>query len=270
MTNTSDRILPKLQAHKDIAVWSGGSPLEDIDVWFLHGFGESHLCFRDAFAHPLAERMRIFLFDCPGCGASPPRQTGLTIEDAAELCRDLIESFSSSRRIVLVGHSVGAIIATRMALMRDFSPGLVISVEGNLTRADAYFSGQAANFDEPEAFYAWLRSKIREKEADGEVFRRYSCSLELADPRTLWTLGRSVIGYPNPGQDFLGLTCPSIYYWDPASTTDAAKQFLDGNGVRQRKLEGLGHWPMITSPSQFYAAVEQDVLSTGGADAQVC
>ena len=257
----ADRILPKLQAHKDIVVWSGGSPLEDIDVWFLHGFGESHVGFRDAFAHPLAERMRIFLFDWPGCGASPPRPAGLTIEDAAELCRDLIESFSLSRRIVLVGHSVGGIIATRMALTGDHSPDLVISVEGNLTLSDAYFSGQAANFDEPESYYAWLRSKILEKAADDEVFRRYSCNLQLADPRTLWTLGRSVLDHPSPGRDFVSLTCPSIYYWDPASTTDEAKQFLDGNGVRQRKLEGLGHWPMITSPSRFYAAVEQDVSS---------
>jgi pimeloyl-ACP methyl ester carboxylesterase len=262
MANMSNRILPTLQAHKDVAVWSGGTSLEDIEVWFLHGFGESHLCFRDAFAHPLAERMRIFLFDLPGCGASPPRQTGLTIEDAAQLCLDLIESFSSSRRIVLVGHSVGGIIATRVALMRDPSPDLVISVEGNLTPSDAYFSGQAANFDEPEPYYTWLRSKILAKEADDDIFRRYSCSLQLADPRTLWTLGRSVAGDPNPGQDFLSLTCPSIYYWDPASTSDAAKQFLDENDIRQRKLEGLGHWPMISSPSRFYAAVEQDVLST--------
>jgi pimeloyl-ACP methyl ester carboxylesterase len=256
-----DRTTLTLQAHEDVAVWSGGSPLADVDLWFLHGFGESHLCFRGAFAQPIAERMRIFLFDLPGCGASPPRAAGLTIEEAADVCRSLIVKLSSSRRIVLVGHSVAGIIATRTAQMPDYSPGLVLSVEGNLTPADAYFSGQAANFDEPESFYTWFQSKILEMAKHDEVFRRYSCSLQLADPRTLWTLGRSVLSYPNPGRDFLSLSCPSTYYWDPASTTDDTKEFLAGHSFRQRKLEGLGHWPMIKSPTQFYAAVEQDVLS---------
>jgi pimeloyl-ACP methyl ester carboxylesterase len=75
--------------------------------------------------------MRIFLFDFPGFGASPPRPTGLTVEEAAQVCRDLIVNFSSTRRIVLVGHSVAGIIATRTALMPDCSPALMMSVEGN-------------------------------------------------------------------------------------------------------------------------------------------
>jgi pimeloyl-ACP methyl ester carboxylesterase len=254
-------MLPMLQVHEGTAIWSGGSPLADTDIWFLHGFGESHLCFRDAFAHPIAKQTRIFLFDFPGFGASPPRPTGLTVEQAAQVCHDLIVNFSLPRRIVLVGHSVAGIAATRTALMPDCTPALVISVEGNLTLADAYFSGQAANFEEPESFYGWFQSRILERARDDEIFRRYSCSLQFSDPRTLWTLGRSVLSYPSPGQDFLSLTCPSIYYWDPGSTTDDAKEFLASRHLRQRKLEGLGHWPMVKSPSQFYAAVEQDVLS---------
>src|SRR4030042_2018139 len=115
----AERIVPTLQLHKDIAVWSGGSPLTDTDIWFLPGFGESHLCFRDAFAHPIAERVRIFLFDLPGHGATPPRPTGLTVEEAAQVWRDLIVNFSSSQRIALVGHSVAGIIATRTTLMLD-------------------------------------------------------------------------------------------------------------------------------------------------------
>lgn len=254
-----DRTLPTLKLHEGTAVWLGGSPEADTDIWFLHGFGDSHLCFREAFLHSIAEHMRIFMFDFPGFGASPPRPAGLTVEDAAQVWRSLIANCSGKRRIVLVGHSVAGIIATRTALMADRPPGLVISVEGNLTLADAYFSGQAAKFAEPESFYTWFRSTILET-AKHEIFRQYSCSLELADPRTLWTLGRSVLDYPSPGRDFLSLTCPSIYYWDPASMTDDAKKFLAGYNLGQRKLEGLGHWPMVKSPCQFYAAVEEDVL----------
>ncbi len=256
-----DRILPTLHVHEGTALWSGGRSDADTEVWFLHGFGESQLCFRDVFAQPIARRLKIFLFDFPGFGASPPRPAGLTIEEAAQICRGLIVSFSLARRIVLVAHSAAAITATRAALLLDSPPDLVISVEGNLTLADAFFSGQAAKFDEPEPFYAWFRGQIVERARQDEIFRRYACSLQFADPRTLWTLGRSVLGYPEPGRAFLSLSCPSVYYWDPASTTDAAKEFLAGHDLRQRKLEGLGHWPMVSSPSQFYAAVEQDAMT---------
>lgn len=197
-----DALLFSLQVHKNIAVWTGGSLLADTDIWFLHAFGDSHLCFRDAFAHPISKVMRIFLFDLPGHGASPPRPSGLTVEDAAQLWCDLISHFSSSRRVVLVGHSMAAIIAVRAAQMLNFRPNLVISVEGNLTLADAFFSGQAANFDDPESFYTSFLSKIIEMSKRDEIFHRFSCSLQFADPKTLWTLGRSVLGYPNPVRIF--------------------------------------------------------------------
>jgi pimeloyl-ACP methyl ester carboxylesterase len=257
-----DRSLPTLQVHEGIAVWSGGHPSTDIDIWFLPALADSHLCFREVFSHPIAQRMRAFLFDLPGHGASPARPAGLTVDEAARIWCDLIVRLSSSRRVVLVGHSMASIIATRAAQMLNCAPTLLISIEGNLTLADAYFSGQAARFDEPEVFHGWFRSKILEMAQRDEVLRRFSCSLQFADPMTLWTLGRSVLNCSTPGDDLLGLTCPSIYYWDPGSTTDESKAFLAKHSLRQRKLEGLGHWPMVKSPAQFYAAVEEDVLST--------
>jgi hypothetical protein len=113
--------------------------------------------------------------------------------------------FSSSRRVVLVGHSLASIIATRAAQLLDCSPTLLISIEGNLTPADAYFSGQAARFDGPEAVHAWFQAKIVEMAKHDEVVRQYSCRFEFADPKTLWTLGRSVLGYPSPGNDLVRL-----------------------------------------------------------------
>lgn len=251
---------PTLQVHAGVAVWPGGADVADIDVWFLHAFADSHLCFREAYAHLTSERIRILLFDLPGHGASPPRPQGLTVEEAAEVWADLIGSLSSSRRVVLVAHSMAGIIATRVAPMLRSSPTLVINIEGNLTLADAYFSGQAAVFDDPGRFYASFQSKIRERAKTDEALHRYSCSVQFADPRTLWTLGRSVLEYPAPGADYLSLTCPCIYYWDPVSSTADSKAFLARANLRHRETLGAGHWPMIGAPAQFYAAVEQDVL----------
>jgi len=66
----------------------------------------------------------------------------------------------TSRRVVLVGHSMAGIIVIRTANRLQRPPALVIGVEANRTRADAYFTGLAAQFDEPAAFYAEFRARI--------------------------------------------------------------------------------------------------------------
>jgi pimeloyl-ACP methyl ester carboxylesterase len=263
-------VLPAtLQVHDGVAVWLSDSRGSDLDVWFLHAFADSHLCFRDAFAHLKSARIRVILLDLPGHGASPPRADGLTVEEAARTLVNLIGSISSLRAVVLVAHSMAAMIATIVARELRAPPILVISVEGNLTPADAYLSGQAAGFDDAHAFFSSFQSKILEMAKCDEALRRFSCSVEFADPKTLWTLGRSVLDCANPGVDFLSLSCPCIYYWDPESTTADTRSFLARHNVRQRRTIGAGHWPMINTPEQFYAAVEQDVLQANDSSVSV-
>jgi len=252
-----------LHVHDGIAVWSAGRDAADIDVWFLHAFADSHLSFRDSCAHLTSERIRVFLFDLPGHGASPPRPQGLTVEEAVRASAGLVRKLSASRRVAFVAHSMAGIIATRVAQTLRPSPALIISVEGNLTLADAYLSGRAADFDDPVRFYESFRSRIREMAKLDDALHRYSCSVAFADPTTLWTLGRSVLDYPAPGADYLNVPCPSIYYWDPLTTTADSKSFLAEHDVRNRETTGVGHWPMVTSPAAFYGAVEQDVLKAG-------
>jgi len=250
---------PVLREHLGVAVYSRESAGAAIDVWFHPAFGDSHLCFRESFASGLAELARVFVFDPPGHGASPALPQGLTIEGAARLWRDLVARLSAGRAVVLVGHSMAGIIATSTAQLMRHSPVLVVSIEGNLTRQDAYFTGLAAQFDRPQAFHAAFRSSILRRARRDETMRRFVSSLEFADPLTLWTLGRSVHDYDDPGAGFRRLECPKIHYWDAATTSKSAQLYLTRHRIPQRRLDGLGHWPMVKSPHTFYAAVEQDI-----------
>jgi pimeloyl-ACP methyl ester carboxylesterase len=252
--------VPRTVKQEDVLVWPGGTPSTDVDVWFIHAFADSHRSFQRVFAAPLAARVRLFLFDLPGHGASRSRAAGLTVEEAARVSRDLIAAHSRSRRVVLVAHSMASIVATRTALLLERSPALVISVEGNLTPADAYYTGQAAGFDDPNRFQAYFYETILGLAEKDEVMRRYSENVRRADPNTIWTLGRSVLGYRTPGLDYLRLDCPSCYYWDPSSVTADSRRFLAAHDMRCRTFPGCGHWPMVTSPPTFYAALEQDIL----------
>jgi len=261
-TGTRRRSLPTLSVHRDVAFRSGGAAHTAIDIWFLPAFADSHLCFREAFSSSLVKWAQVFAFDPPGHGASPPRPRGLTIQSAARIWRELIARFSASRLVVLVGHSMAGIIASHTARLLARPPALVISVEGNLTRADAYFTGRAVQYDTPDAFYASFRSRIRRRASGDESVRRFARSLEFADATTLWRLVQSVVGYSDSGGDLVRLQCPKIHYWNPASSSKSAQPFLDRRRVPQRRLDGLGHWPMVKSSRDFHATIEHDIRTT--------
>lgn len=166
---------------------------------------------------------------------------------------------------------MAGMIASRVAARLPRTPVLVIGVEANLTRADAYFTGLAAQFDEPAAFQASLRRKILRIAQRDEIVHRFARSLELADPMTLWTLARSVFAQKDPGAAFRRLRCPKIHYWDAIGASQDTRDYIARYGLPQRRLDHLGHWPMINAPAAFYEAVSDDIRKLqlpGGAQAR--
>jgi pimeloyl-ACP methyl ester carboxylesterase len=252
---------PEIHTAAGVVLWSAGSTHAPLDVWFHPALGDSHLTFRHAFTSELLERARVFAYDPPGHGASPPRSKGLTLAQAASLWSELIQHFSESRSVVLIGHSMAGIVASHAATQLRRAPAMVIGVEANLAPADAYFTGLAAQFDEPAAFYAVLRSCVLELARKDLGAQRFACSLEFADPMTLWTLGRSVAAQRDPGRAFRRLSCPKLHYWDSSGISQDAQNYLAKHGLPNRSLRGLGHWPMTTAPAQFYSAIAKDVAA---------
>jgi pimeloyl-ACP methyl ester carboxylesterase len=103
-----------------------------MDVWFHPALGDSHLTFRHAFESGLLAQARVLAYDPPGHGASPPRPKGLTLSQAALLWSELIQRFSGSRPVVLIGHSMAGIIASHAASRLSRAPAMVIGIEANL------------------------------------------------------------------------------------------------------------------------------------------
>lgn len=250
----------QVRVYRNVVIWAGGNRSAAIDVWFHPAFGDSTAGFRHAFESRLAKHARIFVFDPPGHGASPPRSKGLTLADGVRVWSALISHYSRSRRVVLVGHSMAGMIASdTAATLQRKPPILVVGVETNLTRSDAYFTGLAAQFDDPMAFYRSLLSKIRHRGRRDESFARFAASLTHADPMTLWTLGRSVFKSRDPGFAFRRLRCGKIYYWDSTRASKLTREYVAQYRLPNRRLDHLGHWPMISAPERFYAAIEEDI-----------
>jgi len=241
-------------------------PVSGAALWFVHGFADSGLAFREVLESHLSDGFGLYAPDLPGFGASPPRNDIRTLDRSTDTFLRLIETLSPGRPVGLIGHSAGAITAVEAAhRLGDRCCG-VVSIEGNMTADDAYFSGRAAEFDDPSAFKAMLTDLIWQRSVDDPVLRRYYASLLMANAPSMWALGRDVGRYSvgeNPGVRYQALSVPTLYCWSPANTPEATVRFIRTNGVANRELGSVSHWPMLDATDEVVAALREFFAQAG-------
>jgi len=234
------------------------TPNSKIDVWLIHGFGESGLSFREAFDSKLSDSFNLFVPDIPGFGASP-MQPGLTsLQDSTDCLEKLINETSKGKQIYIVAHSLGGVIGTWICQRLGPQVQKFVSIEGNMTTADAFFSGLAKDFDEPSDFHSLLIEKVISRLGNDESMHRYYASIRFSNPESLWNWGKTgaeATGEIKAGEEFNGLTCNKIYLWGDKSTPEQTKQFLAKNKVPNYCFLGSGHWPMIDATQDFYEKI---------------
>jgi len=229
-------------------------------IWFLHGFGESSLSFKEAFFSELVEYYSLFVPDLPGFGVSPPQPERMSIEGATEVILSLINVLSRNKVVLLVGHSLGSVIATRVARKLGEAVKGVFSIEGNLTRSDGYFSAQAADFQQADAFHRYFLDLIYKRAASSEAYQRYFASVRFASPEAIMEWGRSSAHLGESGThgfDFVSLKCQKTYYWSMESTPEETRDFIVKYNIPNRQYTGAGHWPMIETPDKCYTAISR-------------
>jgi pyruvate dehydrogenase E2 component (dihydrolipoamide acetyltransferase) len=83
-------------------------------VVLLHGYGESILSWQGVFDR-LARDADVIALDLPGFGLSSKPPSGYTADSMATVVAAFLSRLDV-RRVVLVGHSLGGVVATAMAL----------------------------------------------------------------------------------------------------------------------------------------------------------
>ncbi len=149
--------------------------------------------------------------------------------------------------VILVGHSLGSAIAVEAAHeLGSWCLGLV-SIEGNLTPEDAYFSGTAADYDDPDEFKHALLARVHQLVAAGQVPATYADSVEAADASRIWTLGRDA-RTRDFGSRYRSLACPTLYLWSASTTPPATAEYLARHQLSARRLDAEHHWPWLVDP----------------------
>lgn len=238
---------------------------EEPHVWFVHGFGESGLCFAESFLAPRLKKYSIRIPDFPGFGSSPSLETPHEVDQSARLLKSLIETYSPVNRVVLVAHSLGGIIATKVALKLENKVHCYINVEGNLTQADAFYSGRAAKASDPIRWKEEFVEEIYQLGLRDESYRRYYLSLKVACPMALQAWGRSGVketGDHLGGDNFLKVNVPKLYIFGKRSTPTMSRAFLKNNKINSLEFPQSGHWPMIEETERFYETVGRFIVDS--------
>ncbi len=230
----------------------------------LAGFGDGGEMFAPLTDTVLAQRFRLLPLDLPGFAGRPALPGPTSLEALAKVVHEVAVREDTR---VLVAHSVASIIASLAAGRADSPVQTIVSLEGNLTAEDAYFSGTAADYDDAESFKTAFLARLREMAETQPVVRRYAETVRRADPRALWELGCDARRFSEthiPGE-VLRRAAEAIYVYNPENCAPASLEWLARSGMKTVILEGASHWPSVDQP-ELLAAKMLDVLACLDAD----
>ncbi len=225
-----------------------GNP-EGEAIVLLAGFGDNGSAY-DGFADTvLVDDYQLIAADLPGFGDTEPESRPLDLERAAQLVANVIVEHDAR---IIIGHSLGSIIASLAATRTAPQVHTIISLEGNLTPEDAYFSGSAAQYATPKQFRAEFLDRLDELAEESEVVVRYRNQVAGADPRVLWELGCDAHRFSttrSPGA-VLQAAAPRVHYiYSPANMpTETLSWLEDHPDLPHTQLAGASHWMMLDQP----------------------
>ncbi len=238
-----------------------GTPGPRPPLLFVHGLGESGLCFEELAAREeLAERWRL-VPDLPGYGRSTWPDEPLPLEAVADQLAGWIVR-ELRRPATVVGHSMGGVLAVLLAERAPEQVAAVVDVDGNVSLEDCVFSGRAArdSFERFESLgFSVLRRAVYQEGRESKAQRGYYASLRLADPAVFHQHSLDLLRLSRP-EDMAGrlaaLAQPALYIaGDPNGACPRSRELLAGSGARCAAIGPSGHWPFIDQPDAFVSAL---------------
>ena len=227
----------------------------------VHGLGESGLCFEGLFEAPALADWHLLVPDLPGYGRSPWPPEPLGLAGHADHLAAWLES-RGAPPVVVVGHSLGGVIALLLTERHPARVRALVDVDGNKSAADCTFSGQVAGQPLAEfraGGFDRLRAAVHEAGRDDPAQRGYHVSLRLADPATFHrdsrelydlsvgeTLAARLAALPQPHRYVAG---------GPGGASPRSLELLRAAGVPFDVVAPSGHWPFIDQPAGFLAVL---------------
>jgi pimeloyl-ACP methyl ester carboxylesterase len=227
---------------------------------YVHGLGESGLCFEHLLCRPELRSWRQLIPDLPGYGRSPWPLRPLSLGEQADLlARWLADLPDGERRpLVVVGHSMGGVVGQMLCERHPELSAALVDVDGNVSRGDCVFSGRAAAQDLPafvDRGFDRLRNAVYMQGRREEAQRGYYASLRLADPAAFHANSVELVELSSReglATRLAALAGPVLYIAGvPGGACDRSRELLAAAGVRRIDIGPSGHWPFLDQADRF-------------------
>ncbi|MCX4027702.1 alpha/beta hydrolase [Endozoicomonas sp. SM1973] len=237
---------------------------------FIHGLGESHLCFSDAI--DWLPNYNLVLFDMCGYGYSPASHISHSTETQAKRILKALKLLGIDK-CFLLGHSWGGDTSTlvcqldRNGIIQGF-----INAEGGLHEENVVLSKiiseQYSCLNEQEFDY-WVKGNGFAKQFSLSWRHgagiKYLSSVRRCESIVLGETASEIYsqhatqdsrGVVSWGRVYEELSIPKIYFWGSKSLEGCERALKFIKTLDNVRFEGANHW-VQNEPSRFYAEVEK-------------
>ena len=237
-------------------------------LW-IHGLGESGLCFENLLSRPAFANWDHVIPDLLGYGRTPGPSPPASLDDHTELLLSLLPQ-TTGQRTVIAGHSLGGVIGTFLCERAEEEIDGFLDIEGNISLDDCTYSLRAAAFSDGESVDSQFENMVAEVELEGRAHERlagYAKSLRLCDARAFKRNGIELVEVSK--DEFMAprlatLPIPTLYiYGSPGGTGEHSRALLQREGVALCGIAPAGHWPFLDQPADFARAVSDFLAPIG-------
>lgn len=234
---------------------------------FIHGLGESSLCFREVMQDVRFINFNILIPDMLGYGRSSIAVTGdYSFNSQVARIWEII-NIIDLKDVYVVGHSVGGDLGT--ILCNTDSTKVIkkfVNIEGDITQYDDFITREGMEAESINQFEEWFFNRymndlvLNQWSKDSLACKRYYESLKLCQPeafranvKELYKLKNFLAGkYKSQlGETYTNLDIEKVFCYGSKSIDQRSVQFLKDKNLSFKEFDA-GHWVMIDQSEQFY------------------
>ena len=228
----------------------------DRHIVYLHGLGEAGGVFQPLLREPALDNASFThtVPDLPGYGRSAWPEPPLRLEALADQLILWLAEFPTPP--LLVGHSMGGVLAV---LVAEASPPVVkavVNIEGNVSLDDCFLSGRIAAWDE-SSYAAEGHGEIcrhyRSLATDGSPESFFYAALRFADPQSTYRHAKDLVelsATESMAERMAALTVRCTFVGGaPRGIAPRSLDLLEGQGVPTVCVEPAGHWVFWDQPA---------------------
>jgi pimeloyl-ACP methyl ester carboxylesterase len=230
-------------------------------VLFVHGLGNAAANFEEILHCAALASHRLIALDLPGCGGSPyPTNIHLDIDRVVDVLDAFIEAIDPPQ-FLIVGASLGGLVALLYAERHPDRLVGFLNVEGNLAPEDCMFSRLVVpnTYDEfVRVVLPGIKSAVGAN--SGRGFIEHLRVLNRADPRAYYDFSFQTVEYSDRGRlldRFLALPMPVHFVYGSENRQLSYLPCLRASRCSVTEVEGAGHFLFYDAPDLFAECVRR-------------